>query len=207
MRVLLSRTAVRRVVQSIQFSLLAASLAVLGYCAFVWLDAWRFQRNESQRLDEILLPPSVFASNMPAAASKIPLTTGLVGRLEIERLGIAVMVMEGDSASVLRRAAGHIAGTHLPGEVRNIGISAHRDTFFRPLRNVRKNDSVSLTTPAGNYVYRVVSTSIVEPEDVSVLNDTGEELLTLVTCYPFYFVGAAPQRFIVRAERIKAPAL
>lgn len=195
MRVSASRAAVSRMARAVQIAVFAASLSLLGYCAFVWLDAWRFEKNQGQQLDEFVLAT-------PVAAPKAPVIAGLVGRLEIERLGISVIVMEGAGDSVLRRAAGHIPGTHLPGEDGNIGISAHRDTFFRPLRNVRKDDSVSLTTPAGNYLYRVVSTSIVEPEDVSVLRDSGQEILTLVTCYPFYFVGPAPQRFIVRAERV-----
>ena len=81
-------------------------------------------------------------------------------------------------------------------------ISAHRDTFFRPLRNIRQDDVITVTTPLGEYRYRVVSTSVVGPDDVAVLNPTATEILTLVTCYPFYFVGPAPERFIVRAERV-----
>ena len=157
----------------------------------------------------MLLAPPVTAQRvsvsvpvvLPASA---PEPDGLIGRLEISRLGISVIVTEGTSSQVLRRAAGHIAGTRLPGENGNVGISAHRDTFFRPLRNVRQNDIVAMTTPSGSYQYKVVSTKIVPPEDTSVLNDSDSEVLTLVTCYPFYFVGAAPQRFIVRAERIQA---
>jgi len=90
------------------------------------------------------------------------------------------------------------AARSLPG---NIGISGHRDTFFRPLRNIRENDAITLTTPRGEFRYRVVSTRVVPPDDMSVMDDDGGEILTLVTCYPFYFVGAAPNRFIVRAER------
>jgi sortase A len=113
-----------------------------------------------------------------------------------------VIVVEGISAKILRRAAGHIPGTPLPGQRGNVGISAHRDTFFRPLRNIKQNDIIELTTLLGEYRYRVVSTRIVGPNDVAVLEGSGNEVLTLVTCYPFYFVGAAPDRFIVRAERI-----
>ncbi|HEX3940892.1 MAG TPA: class D sortase, partial [Acidobacteriaceae bacterium] len=127
---------------------------------------------------------------------------GLIGRMEVRRLGLSLFVVEGTDESTLRRAAGHIAGTALPGQVGNIGIAAHRDTFFRPLRKVRRDDVITLTTPGGEYRYRVVSTKIVRPEDVAVLSSDGNEILTLVTCYPFYFVGAAPNRFIVRAARI-----
>jgi sortase A len=112
------------------------------------------------------------------------------------------MVVEGTTTTALRRAAGHITGTGMPGVPGNVGIAAHRDTFFRPLRNIRKNDIVTLTTGAGEYRYRVVSTRVVDPGDFSVLNPSDGEILTLVTCYPFYFVGSAPGRFVVRAERI-----
>jgi sortase A len=83
-----------------------------------------------------------------------------------------------------------------------VGISGHRDRFFRPLRNIRQNDIITLTTLLGEFRYRVVSTRIVNPEDVAVLDPSGDEILTLVTCYPFYFVGSAPNRFIVRAQRV-----
>ena len=127
---------------------------------------------------------------------------GLIGRLEIIRLALSVIVIEGTGATTLRRAAGHIAGTALPGEPGNVGISGHRDTFFRPLRNIREDDIITITTLLGEYRYRVVSTTIVGPSDVGVLEPGEGEFLTLVTCYPFYFVGSAPDRFIVRAERV-----
>ena len=111
-------------------------------------------------------------------------------------------MMEGTSAATLRRAAGHIAGTALPGQPGNAGISAHRDTFFLPLRNIQKQDIITFTTPLGDFRYRVVSTQVVTPDDIAVLNPSRNEVLTLVTCYPFYFVGSAPDRFIVRAERV-----
>jgi len=114
-----------------------------------------------------------------------------------------VMVVEGDDGKTLRRAAGHVPGTALPGQSGNVGITAHRDTFFRPLRNIQLDDLITITTLQGEYRYRVVSTKVVNPEDVAVLDPSGGETLTLVTCHPFYFVGAAPNRFIVRAERVR----
>jgi sortase A len=117
---------------------------------------------------------------------------------------MSAIVIEGTSRRVLQRAVGHIFGTALPGEPGNVGIAGHRDTFFRPLRNVRRDDIINLTTPLGDYRYRVVSTSIVGPQDSVVLDPSSNQALTLVTCYPFYFVGAAPRRFIVRAERLEA---
>ena len=90
----------------------------------------------------------------------------------------------------------------MPGQPGNVGIAGHRDTFFRPLRNIQRDDIITLTTLRGEYRYRVVSTKMVSPADVAVLNPDGKEILTLVTCYPFYFVGSAPKRFIVRAARV-----
>jgi sortase A len=166
--------------------LFSSAILMLGYCAFVLADTWTFQRHA----ELILKSPSE------------PLKTdGLIGRIEIERLGVSAVVVEGTGDPVLQRAAGHIAGTALPGQPGNVGIAGHRDTFFRPLRNIRRDDVITVTTPHGAYRYRVVSTKIVSPENLSVLNPDGAEVLTLVTCYPFYFVGPAPQRFIVRAER------
>jgi sortase A len=127
---------------------------------------------------------------------------GLVGRMEIPRLGMSMMVAEGTAEATLRRAGGHIRGTALPGRPGNVGIAGHRDTLFRPLRNVRQDDLITLTTLQGEYRYRVVSTQIVNPSDLSVLDPDGHEILTLVTCHPFYFVGPAPDRFIVRAKRV-----
>jgi sortase A len=129
-------------------------------------------------------------------------TGGLIGRIEIPRLGLSVIVVEGVDRLILRRSVGHIPGTALPGEAGNVGISGHRDTFFRPLRNIRRDDIITLTTLLGEYRYRVVFTKVVSPSDVGVLDPSGNEILTLVTCYPFYFVGGAPDRFIVRAERV-----
>jgi sortase A len=181
----------------LQISLLAVAVSLLAYCGFVVVDARMFQAVEIRHL------------NTAAEKPTNPLTPGpegLIGRIDISRLGISVIVMEGTSGAILRRAAGHIPGTALPGEAGNIGISAHRDTFFRPLRNVRRDDLVTLATPSGEYRYRVLSTKIVSPSDVTVLASDGNEILTLVTCFPFYFIGPAPKRFIVRAERVVSSA-
>ena len=113
-----------------------------------------------------------------------------------------MIIIEGASGSTLRRAVGHIAGTALPGRPGNVGLAGHRDTFFRLLSKIRENDLITVTTRLGGYRYRVVSITIVSPTDVAVLNPTANQLLTLVTCYPFGFVGPAPERFIVTAERI-----
>jgi sortase A len=174
-------------------ALFAGAFLTLGYCGFVLTDSRLFQRYEKQQFEEVSTGLS-----RPA----LPAEEGPIGRLDIARLDISVVVMEGDSASVLRRAAGHISGTALPGQPGNAGISAHRDTFFRPLRNIRRDDEITISTLRGSYRYRVVSTAIVAPDNIGVLKSGTHESLTLVTCYPFYFIGAAPDRFIVRAERV-----
>jgi len=205
----IAKASLRRVLNWVQRVLFAGGLLMLGYCGFVLFDVTIFQHRETDRLESLLnerrqtgnaSPQAATASSMSPASFAGP--DGLIGRIKIARLGISVVVVEGTGKRTLRRAAGHIEGTALPGQPGNVAISAHRDTFFRPLRNVKLNDIVALTTPNGEYRYRVISTKVVKPSDVSVLNSDGNEILTLITCYPFYFVGAAPDRFIVRAERV-----
>ncbi|HWM92746.1 MAG TPA: class D sortase [Thermoanaerobaculia bacterium] len=126
----------------------------------------------------------------------------LVGRIEVPRLGVSAIVLEGVGKRTLRRGAGHIPATARPEEGEgNVGIAAHRDSFFRGLKDIRKKDKIELTTLDGTFQYEVEWTRIVQPEDVSVLEPTDEPVLTLVTCYPFYYVGSAPKRFIVRARK------
>ena len=129
---------------------------------------------------------------------------GLIGRINIPRLGLSAVVFEGTDKLTLRRAVGHITSTSLPGQPGNVGLAGHRDSFFRPLKAIAKDDLITVTTLNAEYRYRVASTRIVQPTEVSVLLPDGGEVLTLVTCYPFNFVGPAPERFIVRAKRMPA---
>lgn len=127
----------------------------------------------------------------------------LIGRIQVQRLGVSAILMEGVGKKTLRRGAGHIPDTAMPSEeAGNVGIAAHRDSFFRGLKDIQEDDTVELTTLAGTFRYKVEWTKIVKPDDVSVLAPTDEAALTLVTCYPFYYVGSAPDRFIVRARRV-----
>jgi sortase A len=202
-RIVLPGNAVKLILLWTQRVLFAGALALLGYVGFVQLDGWMYQRREVKRLEQVLANVTVPHAGVP----RPPLmANGAIGKLEVPRLGVSVMVAEGVDPAALGRAAGHIPGTALPGQPGNSATSAHRDTFFRPLRNVRRDDEISVTTPGGAYSYRVVSTRIVDPSNVSVLDASATEVLTLVTCYPFYYSGAAPQRFIVRAERMAVPA-
>ena len=125
----------------------------------------------------------------------------VVGRLTIPRLRLTAMVRQGVEEDTLRVALGHIPGTAMPGQIGNVGIAGHRDTLFRALRRVRRNDLILFETLSGRYAYRVQSTEIVGPRNVSVLDAKASPELTLVTCYPFYYVGSAPERFIVKARQ------
>jgi sortase A len=127
---------------------------------------------------------------------------GLVGRLTIPSLHLSTMVREGVGEATLRVAAGHIPGTAFPGQTGNVGVAAHRDTIFRALRDIHKNDVIEFETLGEKYAYQVESTSIVTPRDTYVLKPGKQDELTLVTCYPFYYVGSAPDRFIVRAREL-----
>src|SRR5689334_5813924 len=209
MRVAVSKQSLKNLLRWSQRGLLACAVALLGYCAFVLVDTRVFQERESRAFQRLLEDRHATAGDSPQARllsppaiPSAPAMSGLIGRIEIARLGLSVMVVEGDDGKTLRRAAGHVPGTALPGQLGNVGITAHRDTFFRPLRNIQMDDVVTVTTLQGVYHYRVVSTKVVSPQDVEVLDSAGGEVLTLVTCHPFYFVGAAPNRSIVRAERI-----
>jgi sortase A len=124
--------------------------------------------------------------------------------LRVPRLKIDVPVLEGTDDLTLNRGAGWIEGTARPGAPGNVGLSAHRDGFFRALKDVAVGDELIVETPRETARYAVAWTKIVDPDDVSVLDDTGGDAVTLVTCYPFYFVGSAPQRLIVRATRLTA---
>ena len=191
-----------------------------SYCAVVLTDKWAFQAYQTWRFERALKDAQTSAGANPQPASS-PLPTqaeadraravsfgidGLagspLGRIEISSIGLAAMIMEGVDGKTLRHAVGHIPGTPLPGQQGNVALAGHRDTFFRGLRNIHKDDEITLTTLHGSYRYRVDSTQVVEPEDTKVLAATADDFLTLVTCYPFYFVGPAPKRFIVRAHRI-----
>jgi sortase A len=125
-----------------------------------------------------------------------------LGRIEIPRLGVMAIVKEGADEGTLSRAVGLVRGSARPGEVGNMVLAGHRDTFFRPLRNIKVNDRIRMVVPPNTYEYEVQSLRVVAPEETSVLDSKGVEELTLVTCFPFRFIGPAPDRFIVSATRV-----
>jgi sortase A len=177
---------------------LALLVALIGYVSIKI-----YQRSENQKFDSEL--HHLTAPRIPSSSPKFELNPGSpFGRLEIPRLQLSAMVIEGVAGRDLHFGIGYIPGTALPGDSGNVGLAGHRDTFFRKLGQVHAEDAITLTTLIGVFKYRVVSTSIVDPTAVEVLDPTPGPELTLVTCYPFYYVGNAPRRFIVHARRVKA---
>jgi len=203
-----------------QYFFFLVGVLAMSYCATVLLDRWLFQAYQTWRFERVLKDAQTSTRTIQQpASSPLPAQAeadraraesfgidGLAGsplaRIEISSIGLAAMIMEGIDGRTLRHAVGHIPGTPLPGQQGNVAIAGHRDTFFRGLRNIRKDDEITLTTLNGTYRYRVDSTQVLAPEHTEVLDDSGEAILTLVTCYPFYFVSSAPKRFVVRAHRI-----
>jgi sortase A len=189
------RTRARRLqllLRIVETLLLAAGLAAMGWYATALISASREQAALSRDLDRLV------SARRPAARTAASNRSRL-WRIEVPRINLSAVAREGVDVRTLRGAVGHIPGTALPGQNGNAGFAAHRDTFFRPLRGVRKGDDVLVTTADGVYRYSVTSTRVVSPANVSVLDPTRDKTLTLVTCYPFDYVGSAPQRFIVRA--------
>ena len=120
--------------------------------------------------------------------------------LRISRIGLEAPVLEGTDDSILNRGVGHISGTARPGQKGTVGIAGHRDSFFRVLKSVAIGDAIELEAQDGTYKYRVTHLLVVDPADVNVLRPATTPSLALVTCYPFYFVGSAPKRYIVQAS-------
>jgi sortase A len=186
-----------------QYAFAAVGILALGYCVSVWVAAKVFQYREGRSFAAKEAQAHSEARGKTSPPLLPPPKDGVVlGQLEIPRLHLSVLVVQGVDAGDLRRAAGHIPGTALPGHTGNVGIAAHRDTFFRPLRRIQRDDSIELNTLGKAYRYRVVSTNVVSPDDVQVLYPNGHDILTLVTCFPFDYIGSAPKRFVVRAERL-----
>ena len=182
----------------------------LGYGLLVYSEAGLYQAFEARRFDNT--PPLSPARHSGVSrVEQKPFSVGLQGspisKMEIPSIGVSVVVVEGVKPRNLKLAVGHIPGTALPGEPGNVGIAGHRDTFFRRLRGIHSQDTITLTMPYGSYQYSVESTQIVEPTDVQVLQASNEPILTLVTCYPFYYVGPAPKRFVVKARQEAAKDL
>jgi sortase A len=180
--------------------------AALGYCAFIWGRA-----HYDQVQGNLVIDQGQFVDHRPSdvrqSEGKVaPLAGSLVGRIEIPRLKMSAVIFEGTDDGILDRGIGHLAGTATTGERGNLVLAGHRDTFFRPLKNIREGDEIDVTGPGGVSRYKVEFTQIVGPEATEVLRSSGRATLTLITCYPFRFIGNAPDRFIVRGQKIDKEA-
>ena len=176
--------------------LLAAGLLALGYAAYVVVDAKAYQAIEQRRFER---------ARADRTAAPALVDGGSIGEIRISRLGVRAIIVQGDSEAILQRAVGHVADTALPGEAGNVVLAGHRDTFFRPLKRVRAGDAITLKTRNGDFEYLVESTAVVRPSDIQVIQPTNGRTLTLITCFPFAYVGPAPDRFIVRARETEGP--
>jgi len=193
----------RRCLTWLGSALLIGGATFLGY--YLWLQhkADEAQLQARRQLDSIIThraPHAPKASLRPRIGR--PRRGDVVGEIIIPRVHLAVMVFEGDDEGILKVGAGHIPGTALPGQSGNVGIAAHRDTYFRLLRRIHPNDEIVLKTVTDTTHYAATNTEIVRPSDTEVLATAPGRDLTLVTCYPFHYVGSAPKRFTVHARKI-----
>jgi sortase A len=190
----------------VERALLIFGLTCLGWYGLAAADAAQRQQEARVALERAIAAAEPAVSENSATAANATVGSNLIGLLEIPRLGVSTPVVEGDDDDALRGTAGHLPDTPRPWEKGNSAIAAHRDGLFRPLRNIRVGDELRMHTPYGELLYEVKDTHIVRPSDLSVLQAKSERMLTLITCYPFYYVGSAPKRFIVHAELVTPPA-
>ncbi len=177
-------------------------LVLVGFGVLVASALALFWSDELQRVYTPALPRIERSTATPGDDGVHKVALGKpIGMLEIPRLGLSSVVIEGDDVAALLLGVGHLADTPLPWRGGNSVLAAHRDTFFRPLAGIRRNDVIKFSTADAEFEYVVKETMIVEPTAVEVLDPTETATLTLITCYPFDYVGPAPSRFIVRAER------
>jgi sortase A len=173
----------------------------LGILCLVWwgiasLQAARYQHEQRAALERMREAAPAVVNDSVALPSG-----SLIGSLDIPRLRLSAMIAEGDDDATLNMAIGHLSDTPLPWHEGNSALAGHRDTFFRPLQHISVGDELRVSTVRGDFRYQVRETMVVGPDDVWVLDPTDQPMLTLITCYPFNYVGKAPRRFIVRAER------
>ena len=174
------------------------ALAAIALYSLSFAERWSAQAYWNLKFAEALnLPARSVPPKVAIRYSDQPL-----GRLEIPSIDLSAIFVEGVDQRALGRANGHIPGTALPGTAGNVGLSAHRDTFFRRLGKLHSGDAIWINTLDGRYEYIVESSQVVNPDEDIVLRPVGRPTLTLITCYPFYYVGPAPKRFVVHASLI-----
>lgn len=190
-----------RVARWLEIWFWAMGCLALGYCAFLWGRA-QYDQAEGKWALEHILTGDPAAVTGPIRRPPDSAEGSLVGRIDIPRLDLSVVVFEGTSDQTLARGVGHLRGSAGPGERGNLVLAGHRDTFFRELRYIQQGDAVNIMGPQGEFEYKVESVAIVEPDQTEVLKPSDGSTLTLITCYPFRYIGNAPQRFIVRASKV-----
>ena len=181
-----------KVMRATCYFLFVLGVAALDYVGYVSADSKAFQAVEKEKFTQAIVP------QIPRGLRE----GDVIGEIQVPRLGLDAMVIQGESASNLQRAVGHLSNSAMPGEWGNVALAGHRDTFFRPLRDIRAGDQIRFKTAAGAFKYRVESIEIVGPRDTQVLQPSSGRDLTLITCFPFSFVGRAPGRFVVRATEV-----
>ena len=202
---------VRRVVPrtyAIECLLLAVAAVSLGWYTFSSISAAHEQAALTRELEHIRFT----AGASPGGPGTRALTARLaprmvIGRIDVPRLKLSTLAREGADVRTLRTSVGHVPETALPDENGDAAFAGHRDTFFRNLEGVRKGDEIVVTTASGVHHYVVTATLVVPPTETSILAPGKGHTLTLVTCYPFDYIGAAPERFIVRAEQVASTRL
>lgn len=193
-------------VRSFSWALLVMGGVTLVYAIYVVSDTAVFQHAELQKLESSGVVSKNNFVTRGMTSSERPVVGEIIGEIQVPRLGLKAIVMEGDSARILRRSVGHIPNTVLPGETGNAVLAGHRDSLFRPLRKIQKGDLVTFNLRGYEFHYEVFSIEVVSPEDVAVLRPTSGRQLTLITCFPFGFIGPAPSRLVVRAREIEKPS-
>ena len=182
----------RRFLRGAYYLFLVFGILSLGYAGFVYADAHTYQALEMKKFKEAgrLTEPRALAEG------------DVIGEIEVPRVGLDAIVVQGDSRASLRRGVGHLGKSALPGEGGNVALAGHRDTFFRPLRDIRLGDEIEFKTHENNFKYVVEAIEVVAPTDTQVLEITTGHDLTLITCFPFHYVGPAPRRFVVRGREV-----
>lgn len=197
----------RRGLRWIERTLFLAGVVGLSVVYLTWREAVFYRsRVEDQLHDMTAVRELPGDAGRPAAGVPAGPADPLLGQLAIPRLALSVPILEGDDDRTLQIASGHLPETPLPWDAGNAAIAGHRDTLFRPLKDVRVGDEIQLLTRHGAFRYRVRQLLIVDPDAVWILGPWDHVDLTLVTCYPFSYIGSAPQRFVVQAERIRSGA-
>jgi len=180
--------------------LIAAGVGAAAWCAAIIIEA-RFH-DAVPLTAPLTVTQTVLPGDPKPAVAPPPAAGALLGRLSAPSVKLSTVVLEGSDDATLSHGSGHIEDTPFPGQPGNVGIAGHRDTTFRALRNIHVGDPLEFRTADRVYHYRISQTTIVGPDDVYVLDPTPKPALTLVTCYPFEFIGHAPHRFIVRADLV-----